>query len=343
MKFFLFFSLCFVHYRALAWASGTPQDPIHIAVAPLHWSPPLSDGNFIRNKAQADNLTNAVRAYLTTQLNKQHKFEVLERQQFSSVMGELERMYFSDAFTDSKGTNSAEYGQLKGVKYLILGNITQFGKMESNIGAKGLGRDKTSLLMVIDLRLVDVESGTVRYADSVETTVVLSKSLKLQSLFNGLRRQGNLDNSKGSYVAEGVLNGNEGIGTTAGEAGKVEELVRTTADSIIRILVPQMVPIAIVQCQNDAVLLNHGNGLLKEGHVLEVFKETGESLIDPETGQSLGSSTIFCGKLQVYRTQEKMSWARPFEGSDIGAFSYGDRCEIVGVEKVRSKKRSRKH
>ncbi len=69
--------------------------------------------------------------------------------------------------------------------------------------------------------------------------------------------------------------------------------------------------------------MNRGkDGGLKKGQILEVYS-AGEILIDPDTGQSLGSSEEYVGKVKVVRINPKFTIAVIVSEEDAEFFPIG--------------------
>jgi len=94
---------------------------------------------------------------LVTQLVKTKAFRVMERDQLDAVL--KEQNLGASGRVDT--STAAKMGKILGVKYIIIGAVTQFGKSEA--GASGFAfrvrRDKYS--GKVDVRMVDVETGEI--------------------------------------------------------------------------------------------------------------------------------------------------------------------------------------
>ena len=68
-------------------------------------------------------------------------------------------------------------------------------------------------------------------------------------------------------------------------------------------------PIKVIKVQKDGVLiLNYGDIFLKPGQQLVAF-EVGESFVDPDTGEVLGSEEMEIGRVEITRAEAKFSRA----------------------------------
>jgi curli biogenesis system outer membrane secretion channel CsgG len=99
---------------------------------------------------------------LMTELVKSDKFIVVERQKLESLLDEqkLQRESFMDPAT------AARAGRILGVNAIVTGAITQFGIKTEGTDVMGYKKKVQTAECVVDIRVVDVETGRVLYADS---------------------------------------------------------------------------------------------------------------------------------------------------------------------------------
>lgn len=311
--------------------------PPRMAVGKLAWSPPFTGDSLIQTKEQARVLTTGMRSHLGTEMVKLGKFELIERQNLGAIMDELTRVYFTDFFeVDDAGP---QYGKLKGIDFILLGNISQFSKLEKKTGMVGLGKKHSSLYMVLDLRLIEVETGKIWFADSVATEVSLGSSFRMTSLTRGVVGRGLMSKDRDTRAAAVAMADGDmtEFNNTFGEAQKIEELVRRTSRDVIKAVVPLMVPISVAQEGPQNLVLNYGENMLEEGDVLEVFTKDDKVLVDPVTGQKLGASLTYQGKVRVSRTQQRMSFAVAHEGLNLQNVKKGAVLKLVDKEEPEKK------
>ncbi len=86
-------------------------------------------------------------------------------------------------------------------------------------------------------------------------------------------------------------------------------------------------------------MLNYGKGFLQDGHILEVFSQ-GESFVDPDTGEELGSEEELIGKITVFSTQAKFSKAKALEST--GEFEKGMIARLTKEKASKKKKKKLK-
>jgi curli biogenesis system outer membrane secretion channel CsgG len=98
---------------------------------------------------------------LTTYLHKSQQFILVERQKLDKVIGEL-KLQRTKEFDP---TTAVEIGKLVGANAVVFGVISQFGaKKETWTGLLAVGK-KITVECIVDIRVVDVKTGVIIYAD----------------------------------------------------------------------------------------------------------------------------------------------------------------------------------
>ena len=238
-------------------------------------------------------LSEGFRIMLETSIIKTGKMDVMERSQVDKVL--TEQGLGEMGLTDSGGT----MGGLKGIDYMVYGTITRFGSQEKNISistSQGIGRalgsrsgglssSKRSISMGIDLKLTDVSTGQIRLADEVSATI-----------------------QEGSAFSVG------GVSSSGGSADPFADVQRIVAAKIAEAVVTTKFPFKVIAVQSDGTLvLNYGNVFLKSGDVLAAFS-VGESFVDPDTGEVLGSEQTEIGSIQITSSETRLSRATIVSG-----------------------------
>ena len=82
-------------------------------------------------------------------------------------------------------------------------------------------------------------------------------------------------------------------------------------------------PVKIIKVKNMQIYLNRGkDGGFKKGQVLKVFAP-GEELIDPDTGENIGSAEEYVGKIEITRVNPKFTVAKILPKSKEGDITKG--------------------
>ena len=237
-------------------------------------------------------LTEGFRVMLETAIVKSNKMDVMERVQLTGVLQEQGLGQFG--LTTSGGT----VGGLTGVDYLIYGSITKFGARGSGFGVSGssgvgsilggkigaafsgISSSSVTTEMAVDLKVTDVATGKIVLAETVQ----------------GEAKQGQAFN-----VA--------GISSRETGADPFADVQRIVAARIAEAVVTTRIPFKVIKVQSDGTLiLNYGNGFLKAGDILALFK-VGEQFVDPDTGEVLGVEETEIGTIKVTSAEPKYSRA----------------------------------
>jgi len=82
-------------------------------------------------------------------------------------------------------------------------------------------------------------------------------------------------------------------------------------------------PVEIISVKGEKVYLNRGqDGGFKKGDVLNIYTK-GEALIDPQTGEQLGSAEEFIGKIEIARVNPKFTIAKILKDKLEGDLTVG--------------------
>lgn len=229
---------------------------------------------------------------LTDALMQSGEFVVMERQTLGDVMDEQD-MAQSGRMMKSK---SARTGKLTSAQALIKGTITEF---EENSGGGGtgfsikgfkIGSKRGEAHVGVIIRLIDSTTGEVLHSQRVE----------------GKAKSGGL--SFGVNVA-GVGFGSDGFKKTP--LGKAMQIAIDNAVEFIAAKMREM-PYQgrIIKVSGDTVYLSASAKTgAQVGEAFTVYS-VGEELVDPDTGELLGSEEETIGTVKIYEVKEKYSKAR---------------------------------
>ncbi|MBI5193965.1 MAG: hypothetical protein HZA08_11060 [Nitrospirae bacterium] len=240
---------------------------------------------------------------LVTALVKTNRFIVIEREQINKIMNE-------QSFGLSGAVNpdtAAKVGKLIGVGMIVTGGITEFGVKESKLGVGSLGRVlpfgggagmKTNTARVaLDIRFVDTSTGQIMVAEKAEG----------EESSHGV----DIDLS----IAPSVEFGKEGFDETViGKASRkaIEQAIEKISSAM------ENVPWqgSVVKVSGSQIFINTGSDDGRKAGDTFIVYRAGEELVDPDTGESLGSQTEKIGKIQITEVKDKrLSIAKPVDGS----------------------------
>ena len=245
------------------------------------------------------NLGDALADQLIDRLLNTKRYVVLERAQLNTVLKELNRSQDSRF----RVLGQPQQGQLKHVRYLVKGTITDFGHIETVEGIWklfdwGLLGSSSKAIVAANLYVMDLQSGQIIASKSVEAQI-RDKKEKEQVQYQGM--------AFGSYTF---------YHTPLGRATNkmLDEAVAEIAKSIAE----QPFQPKIASILNDCVVINGGRDRrIKEGYEYEVRPEA-QVVVDPDSGDILGHiAGEKIGRLRVSQVTQSYSVAEVMEGGNF--------------------------
>lgn len=240
-------------------------------------------------------------AQLTDALIQSGQFTVVSR-------SELDKIFLEQDLASSgrmAKSLAAQKGKAIPAQILIKGSITEFEE-QSSAGSQGLtihgvtiGGSKSQAHIAVIVQIIDSTTGEVLNSRRVEGK---SSASGFDIGYSGSWSLGSSSFKK----------------TPLGKATQIaiDNAVSYIADEIARLPWQGRV----VKKEGDIVYINAGsNSGITSGMNFIVYRP-GESLIDPETGENLGSEKTKIGEISVFEVQQKFSKARLVSStSDIQA------------------------
>ncbi|PIS47923.1 MAG: hypothetical protein COT17_00990 [Elusimicrobia bacterium CG08_land_8_20_14_0_20_51_18] len=243
------------------------------------------------------NVGTGIAEMLVTSLAETKKYTLIERNQLEKVMAE-QRLGASGAIT---AQTAAKVGRLLGAQFIITGAVTEFGVKDSKIVVGGLGKvlpfgggakvSKNTARVTIDVRAIDTSSAQIIAAakgEGSKSSSEISADLSIAPSFDF---------------------GKEGFDETV-----IGKAARKAVDEVAKELSKKFDEagggaVRIIKIVGKQIYINSGktNGE-EEGRVYEVYR-VGEEMIDPDTGESLGSEDEKIGTAEVVKVLPKYSIA----------------------------------
>lgn len=207
------------------------------------------------------------------------KFRVLSRNKAAMAAIREEQEFAASAF--AKG-DAAATGQFDNANYLILSTVQDFKFYRHHTALPNFD-DKYKRydvgMLQVSAQMMDTSTG------QIVTTFYMKNSFSTEPT---------------------VVNGRKGRPNSVHFTSMVKKVSGSLADQFIDYLYPMKV---VKRDRKGQVIINRGkDGGLKKGQLLDVFYAD-EELIDPDTGESLGSSEEFVGKVKVVRINPKITIA----------------------------------
>ena len=230
---------------------------------------------------------------LETELAKSGMFDVFTRAEMKHVLKEQALGQKGMVTAQS----AAKTGRLIGVNVVVVGAVTEFGESVGGVSVWGLaGGKKSTARVVIDVQLIDTTSGKIHKALSAEG------------------REGH------SGVSIFGIGGGMSLDDT-----KIGKAMRRAIDKLVKELSVEMTKIPwtakVVKVKGSTVYMNVGvNSNIQPGTKFLVYS-AGEELIDPDTGESLGTEETLAGEVMATQVLKKITKATVVSGT---GFSRGD-------------------
>jgi len=260
-------------------------------------------------KLNAQKMAVTLDQLISDSLVQTRKFAVLDRKNTRAVASELALASSSNSAKEE----AARLGQSLVSDFMLVGTLDRL--QYSTNTRKMRTSDKTYIVGSGDASysysFIEVATSQVFFSDTVETSV-------------GHEELPRANRDKANIVGEVLL----------GELSK----------SLVKFLVDQIYPLAIISKRSDEVILSEGGKRLSVGDSYKVYKR-GEKIFDPYTKEFSGYEEFYCCVVKVNRVAPKQSYATITEGVDLipdsvpaRLFVLRDKIEIVKPKITKSKK-----
>jgi curli biogenesis system outer membrane secretion channel CsgG len=242
---------------------------------------------------------------LTDALMQSGQFVVMERQTLGDVMAEQDLANSGRA----QKSQSAQTGKLVNAQILVKGTVTEFENKSSGsengvgFGGFSIGNKREEAHVGLIIRLIDTTTGEVLESQRVEG----------KAASGGIKFGANVG---------GVDFGTSGFSKTP--LGKATQMAIDNAVNIIASKlkgVPFQARIVKVNGDNEVLISGGAKTGIAEGDVFTIYS-VGESLVDPATGEQLGSELEKKGTIKVTKVEEK--YAKAHSDGSLQGIKAGD-------------------
>lgn len=225
----------------------------------------------------------SLEADISSALQNARKFEVLTRSDLPEAMREAD-------FGGSGNSAGPAVRGFKGADYILTVKISDFQDYVKTADFKLMGKSAQKRLVRVGAVANIIESGTGAIAESANISVSESEISEEDA---GVRESSKLDRRLLAQVSRLL-------------AAKIASRAAETA-----------FPAKVVAKTGSLVTVNRGDGTdIAVGDVYEVYAPSGD-LIDPDTGENLGSQEIPVGRVEVSAVRPKFSIARALKDNGI--------------------------
>lgn len=229
-------------------------------------------------------------------IHNTRKFSVVSRSDLNTILKDQDLQRY---FTDPTDANIAQAFKIAGCKYALIATVDDFQDLEEELVAEG-GQ------VIATKRTVRL-SAVVKIYDT--TTGMLLESANFQ-----------LSNKDGERRQQGIQA--DGKSSDALFTDMARMMSHKAANRVLDVVYPAK----IIAQTNELVTINRGDGTgIAKGQIWSVFA-IGEELIDPDTGESLGSEEVPVGKVEILAVTPKFSRAKVIE--DYGV----DKLQVLRLD-----------
>lgn len=220
-------------------------------------------------------LTSSLIADIENAIRNGRKFELLTRR--ADALAEIRK---EQAFAKSglAAGDAATEGQLSNAQSIVKVTVESFsfGRSATKIpNLEGKYKVQDSASIALNVQILDTTKGTVTGAFPVKAS-----------------------SASGTSIRNGVGGASKSI---------LEQTMAKAAGNLANQLSDTIFPITVIQVKGKRVWVNRGNDSgMKMGERFIVF-EPGEDLIDPQTGENLGSAEMEVGEAKVTRINPKVT------------------------------------
>ena len=220
---------------------------------------------------------------MSSALQNARKFEVLTRSDLPEAMKEAD-------FGDSGNSAGGAVRNFKGADYILTVKINDFQDYVKTADFKLIGKSaqKRLLRMGAVANIIDARTGAI--AESANISVSESEISERDA---GVRESSKLDRRL------------------------LAELSKSLAAKIAARATEVAFPAKVVAKTGSLVTVNRGDGTdIAVGDVYEVYASSGD-LIDPDTGENLGSEEVPVGRVEITAVRPKFSLSRAVKDNGI--------------------------
>jgi curli biogenesis system outer membrane secretion channel CsgG len=272
------------------------------------------------------NIGTGINAMMTKRVQQDGRFTVVERRAVNDLIAEQD---FAASNRVKKGSG-ARVGQIRGADLRLLGDIVVFGRddrTEKKVGGAvvlGIGgvagktKTENKAVVVLDYRLVDVETSETVAAGEARGESKRESSGKGGAFFGGLFAVGGAVNMTSSNFAETIIG--EAVMDAVDKLAAQLKTVELTSGSAGR---ESDMDARVADVTGNTLMINAGSAAgVAVGQSYTVYKK-GKEVKDPSTGEVLDLQVTPIGKIAITSVREKVSTGT-YTGTGGGAPVVGD-------------------
>jgi curli biogenesis system outer membrane secretion channel CsgG len=275
---------------ALAQPATQPEKP-RLAIREIQPTQPVLDAARAQGQAQAlAQILAAADSQLIQAVTNTRRFDIVARSDLAQVLDEQD---LADAgLLDPTDPQTARAYAMAGARYLATVSVDNFQEATATADfSGGLGRttmERRTVQLLATVKIYDTTTGTLLDAASIRI-----EDAEVRESLPGATETGRLTNDLLGRVAE--------------------RLATQTANAIM----DRIAPARVLAYTLGRITLNRGQGTgVEPGQVWRVY-HTGSLLVDPDTGEVLGSEEIPVGWARITEVNPRTSIAQALDDTGI--------------------------
>jgi curli biogenesis system outer membrane secretion channel CsgG len=253
--------------------SGAPPAKLSLAVGAVKVTPALVSTLEQRGQArELGRVQESLDPQLTAAFQATRKFDLVARADLKDVI--LEQDLSGSGNVDKADPAAAKSFKLAGARYVVVSTIDDFQDNVQEAEFKEIGKKATRRQVRLSVIAKIYDTTTGRLLESANLQLDNSAFVRNPEFLTG---------EKGSNLTEKAL----------------QELARQMAEKVAARVVDVLLPAKVLAVRDGQVTLNRGDGTgIAVGQAWAVFAQ-GEALIDPDTGENLGSEEVRVGSIRI--------------------------------------------
>jgi curli biogenesis system outer membrane secretion channel CsgG len=253
--------------------SGAPPAKLSLAVGAVKVTPALVSTLEQRGQArELGRVQESLDPQLTAAFQATRKFDLVARADLKDVI--LEQDLSGSGNVDKADPAAAKSFKLAGARYVVVSTIDDFQDNVQEAEFKEIGKKATRRQVRLSVIAKIYDTTTGRLLESANLQLDNSAFVRNPEFLVG---------EKGSNLTEKAL----------------QELARQMAEKVAARVVDVLLPAKVLAVRDGQVTLNRGDGTgIAVGQAWAVFAQ-GEALIDPDTGENLGSEEVRVGSIRI--------------------------------------------
>ena len=277
-----------------------PSKRVKVAIMPFEVM--ASGYNIGPTQVPAEKLSAILSQKIAVAMVATNKFNVLDREYVVDFAREKHLLLASDAPL----SEMAKLTETLGADYLMVGNISdaRLEKKELDLAAAGQKVEKWRSRFVFNYRLI---AGTTK---EIILAGIIDKYLENEEI-RALSREWNSENWDFAEIRDGIA--------------------ALVARDVVTNILDHLYPIKVAAVEGEQVIIDQGEGSIKEGMLLEVFSP-GKELFDADTKESLGKIETPVATIKITKVAQKISSGQVIEG-DRSKIEKGIVCRIKPVKR----------